>query len=122
MADEAQLKAGLAYAGATASTTEPEHPGFFGLTIVSCERGDIRQIPEGLRVYGDDRTWDVALPALPDGRDGLLQEAYHAVVHGRPPAHDGRWGRATLEVCLAALESSRMRREVTLHNQLPTPD
>jgi phthalate 4,5-cis-dihydrodiol dehydrogenase len=51
----------------------------------------------------------------------MLDEAYEAITNGRPPAHDGRWGRATLEVCTAALESSRTRQEVALTRQVPTP-
>ena len=36
---------------------------FFGFTLVSCERGDIRQTPTGLRIYGDDAVREVEVPA-----------------------------------------------------------
>jgi phthalate 4,5-cis-dihydrodiol dehydrogenase len=36
----------------------------------------------------------------------------------RAPLHDGRWGLATLEVCLAMLESSRSGRDVRLTRQM----
>jgi phthalate 4,5-cis-dihydrodiol dehydrogenase len=34
--------------------------------------------------------------------------------------HDGRWAKATMEVCLAMLESAETRREVMLEHQVPT--
>jgi phthalate 4,5-cis-dihydrodiol dehydrogenase len=36
--------------------------------------------------------------------------------------HDGRWGQATIEVCLAILQSSAERREITMARQVPTRD
>src|SRR5712691_2694564 len=35
---------------------------FFGLTIVSCERGDIRQSPNGLYLYTEDGREEIELP------------------------------------------------------------
>lgn len=120
---ESTLKRALGYgARRTASPRTARHASFYGLTVVSCERGDIRQVPGGLRVYGDSASWDVPIPATPTGRDLLLDEAYEAVANDRAPAHGGAWGTANLEVCLAALESSRTRREVLLAHQAPTPD
>ena len=49
---------------------------------------------------------------------GAIDEAYAAVVEGRPPLHDGPWSMATLEVCLAILESARTGREVALRQQV----
>jgi phthalate 4,5-cis-dihydrodiol dehydrogenase len=34
------------------------------------------------------------------------------------PLHSGAWGMATLEVCLAILESARTGREVALRQQV----
>jgi len=48
-------------------------------------------------------------------------EEYDAVVGGQPLWHDGRWGMATLEVCLAMMESASQRQEVRLHHQVPVP-
>jgi phthalate 4,5-cis-dihydrodiol dehydrogenase len=122
-AAEAELKRALGYGqGRPASAGAPAQPSFYGLTIVSCERGDIRQSANGLYVYGDDARWEIALPPDQTGRDLLLAEAYEAVMRGRAPSHDGRWGMANLEVCLAALESPRTRTEVRLAHQVPTPE
>ena len=97
---------------------------FFGITLVTCEDGDIRQTPEGLRIYGRDGIRDIPVSAGP----GYLHRyttteinlMLDALDHDRPLAsHDGTWGRATLEVCLGILESTRERREVQLHHQTP---
>ena len=45
---------------------------------------------------------------------GVIDELYNAVVDGRAPLHDGAWGMATLEVCLAILQSARSGAEVTI--------
>src|ERR671937_232595 len=54
-------------------------------------------------------------------RRAELEELYEAVVLGKPLWHDGRWGMATLEVCLAIMESARQRQEVRLQRQVPVP-
>lgn len=93
---------------------------FFGLTIVSCERGDIRQSPEGLYVYDRDGRREVEVAPEGHGR-GELTELRNALREDRPTFPDARWGMATLEVILAILGSSRERREVTLSHQVPCP-
>ena len=45
-----------------------------------------------------------------------------AVAHERPLVHHGLWDRATLEGCLAMLQSARERREITLSQQCPVHD
>ena len=104
-----------------ASTPDPTHASTYGLTVVSGERGDLRQSPGGLLVHSADGTREVPVPAVPTGRDVMLEEASNAVALGQRPAHDGPWGRANLEVCLAALESARTGREIPLRYQIATP-
>jgi phthalate 4,5-cis-dihydrodiol dehydrogenase len=41
------------------------------------------------------------------------------VVNGRTPLHSGEWGMATMEVCLAMLQSADERREIALIHQVP---
>lgn len=98
------------------------YQAYFGLTIVSCERGDIRQTPDGLMVYGDREQWTLPLEPGVGGRDLMVAELYEAVAHAKPPSHSGRWAKATLEVSLAVLESARTRREIRLSHQVPTND
>jgi phthalate 4,5-cis-dihydrodiol dehydrogenase len=108
--------------GFSARAETPPYPAYFGLTIVSCERGDIRQTPDGLKVYGDRDIRDVQLPKGVSGRDLMITELYEAVVNGTPALHTARWAKATLEISLAVLESSRTRQEVQLEYQVPTLD
>ena len=89
------------------------HP-FFGLTVATCQRADLRQSPHGLFVYDDAGRREIELPANELRGQAELEELYDAVVHGRPPVHDGRWGQATHEVTLAMLESARLGREISL--------
>ncbi|MCL6598129.1 MAG: Gfo/Idh/MocA family oxidoreductase [Alicyclobacillus macrosporangiidus] len=94
----------------------------FGVTVVSCERGDLRQCPEGLVVYGEDTVGIETLSLDVSPHDQVVDEFCNAVQSGRPPLHSGRWAMATLEVCLAVLESGRTRREVTLSRQIAVAD
>jgi phthalate 4,5-cis-dihydrodiol dehydrogenase len=93
---------------------------FFGLTVVSCERGIIRQSPDGLYVYTENGCEEVAAPPH-HGRAAELIELRDALAGKRDPFPDGRWGRATLELCMGMLESSKAQREITLSHQTPVP-
>jgi phthalate 4,5-cis-dihydrodiol dehydrogenase len=94
---------------------------FFGLTIVACERGVIRQSPGGIYVYAEGGREEIS--CVPDeGRSAELRELLAAIAQDRPPFPDGRWGKATLEVCIAMLQSSDQHREVELMHQLPSVD
>ncbi len=98
--------------------------GELGSFIVSCENADLRLIPDGVGVYGTDGYRVVK----PDpwrgvaGRGAVIDELYYAVTAGRPVVHDGRWAKASLEVCLAVLESARRHQDVPLRHQAPLID
>jgi phthalate 4,5-cis-dihydrodiol dehydrogenase len=118
--EEAALKqarnyGGVDYSPHAAAASWHEH---FGVVLVSCERADLRPMPTGVMIYGDAeaRLESLAKPVVP--RAEVVDELYDAIVHRRPPLHDGRWAMATLEVCLAILESARDRREITLRHQV----
>lgn len=93
---------------------------FFGLTIVSGERGVIRQSPDGLYLYTETGSEEVAVAPNPE-RAAELIELRDALHEKRSVFPDGAWGAATLEVCLAILESARSGREITLSRQVPVP-
>jgi predicted dehydrogenase len=95
------------------------HQPFFGITVVSCERGAIRQSRDGLYVYGSSDRWEVPVERTMWGRQAELTELYEGVANGRPIFHDGRWGAATLEVCLAIVQSAAERREIPMAHQVP---
>ena len=65
-------------------------------------------------IYGDSEQRLEPLPPPQVPRVEVIDELYGAVVQGRAPLHDGEWAMATLEVCLAMLESSRQGREIAL--------
>lgn len=125
--EEGQLKEAMRFGGKREGEYshlwqgERKQP-FFGFTLVSCEKGDIRQTPDGLYIYGETEHREVKLPAAARGRGAEVEELYHAIVHDRPVFHDGRWGAATLEVCLAIIESAAKRREIFLSHQVPSPE
>ena len=92
---------------------------FYGLTLVSCERGDIRQSATGLVVYDDNGPRDVTFPVRSSELDAEVDEMYAAWSQDRPlSGHDIRWGKATLEVCLAMYTSAQEQREVPLLHQV----
>jgi len=93
------------------------HIHWFGITVASFERGDIRQSPNGVYVYGDEGRREV--PVHGGRGTGLLEmkEMYEALTEGKPIRHDGRWAMATLEVGNAITQSARERREIMLTHQ-----
>jgi phthalate 4,5-cis-dihydrodiol dehydrogenase len=92
---------------------------FFGLTIVSCERGALRQTPDGIMIHeADDWREITSKPRL--YAEIELDIMYDAWANDKPVrSHDGAWGKATTELCLAILESARERRELVLRHQVP---
>jgi phthalate 4,5-cis-dihydrodiol dehydrogenase len=93
---------------------------FFGLTVVSCEGGDIRQSPHGLLVYTRDGRREIPLPADRSPRDLVMTEFYDAVTGAAPALHTGRWGLANLEICAAAIASSAGA-DLPLQHQVALP-
>ena len=56
------------------------------------------------------------------GRREVLDDMRAAIRSGRRPLHDGRWGKATVEVALAILRSAREGREIALEHQVAVPE
>ena len=123
-AAEAALKMDRGYGGRNYVPPPPvegrvhEH---FGFIVASCEKADLRPLPDGILVYGDDARELRPLPKPVIPRRGPIDELYDVVVRGRPPVHTGEWGLATLEVCLAILRSAAEGREIGLQHQVPAP-
>jgi phthalate 4,5-cis-dihydrodiol dehydrogenase len=102
--------------GARVLPTEQPYLPHFGLIVVTCERGDMRLSPNGILIHGIHGTREVAVPRGP-GRPGhgdALDALWEAIREGRRCVHDARWGRATVEITLAILQSSNSHREVRL--------
>jgi phthalate 4,5-cis-dihydrodiol dehydrogenase len=117
--DETELRtAGFAY-GATEGV-EPPHQPHFGLTIATCARGELRGSVDGVFIYGEDGRREIPLPegGRFSGRGVVLDDLATAIRTGKKPVHDGRWGKATLEVALSIQASAREGREVMLEHQV----
>jgi phthalate 4,5-cis-dihydrodiol dehydrogenase len=98
----------------------PPHQPHFGVTIASCARGDIRASADGVMLYDRGGIREIPLPrgeGMP-GRREVLDDMHAAIRLGRKPIHDGRWGKATVEVALAILRSAREGREIALEHQV----
>ena len=115
-AEEAQLKSGRTY-GATDAPPPAPHAEHFGPVVVCCDRGDLRLTPKGVEVWGDFDRRFVAAPPDPAPRSPVLRALYDAIRNGRPPSQAGGWGRASLEICHAILDSARSGRFIDLKQQ-----
>jgi phthalate 4,5-cis-dihydrodiol dehydrogenase len=117
--DETELRTAN-YAYGASDDGEPPHQPHFGLTIATCARGELRASADGVLVYGEDGRRDIALPHGPrySGRGNVLDDLAAAIRTGQKPVHDGRWGKATLEVALAIQASAREGREIMLEHQV----
>jgi len=112
--DEAASKNARNYGGAEFRPAQPVGHEHFGVFIVSCEKADLRPLPDGVMIYagGERRLDPLPPPRLP--RVAVIDELHAALVESRAPLHDGEWGMATLRVCLAILESARQGKEILL--------
>jgi phthalate 4,5-cis-dihydrodiol dehydrogenase len=90
----------------------------FGFVLASCEHADLRPLPHGVQIYADNerRVEPITAPTVP--RAEVLDELCAAVLDAKPPLHDGAWGLATLEICLAMLASAREANEIKLLHQI----
>jgi phthalate 4,5-cis-dihydrodiol dehydrogenase len=120
IANEAAFKNARNYGGANyrPAGNQPLAHQHFGTVVVSCEYADLRPMPNGVMIYQNGAAQLDPLPSPAVPRAEVIDELYAAVVNGVPPLHDGAWAMATLEVCLAILQSSREGRDVTLAHQV----
>lgn len=124
--EEGAFKAAAATAVGPGTAPQPAswHHPHCGVTIVSCARGDMRPSADGVLVYGQEGRRELPVPrgpAFPD-KATVVDEMVQAIRSGQSPLHDGAWGKATMEVCAAVLQSARERREILLQHQVPVRD
>jgi phthalate 4,5-cis-dihydrodiol dehydrogenase len=117
--DEARARTETFAYGAAAGAL-PKHQPHFGITIVTCSEGDMRASADGVLVYGRDGVRELPIPraARMAGRGEVLDDMLAAIGTGRQPLHDGRWGKATVAVALAILQSARDGREIALDQRV----
>jgi phthalate 4,5-cis-dihydrodiol dehydrogenase len=92
----------------------------FGLIVASCDHADLRPTAQGVKIYDDFQERFEALPPPKVPRAEVIDELCDAIFLDRPALHSGEWGMATMEVCLAMLQSSREGREISLKYQIGT--
>ncbi len=89
----------------------------FGFVLVSCDNADIRPTPSGIDIYGHTSHSVVPLPNSDIPRREVIDELAGAIREESSPVHTGRWGMATMEVCLAILESARTGKSQVMKHQ-----
>jgi phthalate 4,5-cis-dihydrodiol dehydrogenase len=117
-ADEARARTETLAYGATNGELPPHQP-HFGITIATCADGDMRASADGLTIYGRDGVREIKIPhgdSMP-GRREVLDDMRIAIRTGQTPLHNGLWGKATVEVALAIMESARGGHDVVLEHQ-----
>ena len=117
--DETKARTETFAYGNTASALPPHQP-HFGITIVTCANGDMRASADGVTIYGRDGVREIPIPrggGMP-GRREVLDDLAAAIRTGRRPIHDGRWGKATVEVALAILRSAQEGHDIELQHQV----
>lgn len=115
--EEARLKNEATYGGPEYRPSAPGDVGLhqhFGPMLVSCEHADLRPMPDGTWIYGNQKREHRSLPSPLVPRFEVVDELYAALRDGAKPLHDGTWARATLQACLAILESARTGCDVEL--------
>ena len=120
---ELALKNARNYGGASnisaaSAVSQPRAHQHFGLIVASCDRADLRPTAQGVKIYDDFHERFEALPPPTVPRAEVIDELCDAIFLDRPPLHSGEWGMATMEVCLAMLQSSREGREISLKYQI----
>lgn len=96
------------------------YPPHFGITIVTCERGEMRSSPSGFTLYDEQGVNHFAIgPST--GYEGLFNDLRLALSTAASPRHDVHWGKASAEAMLALLQSARERQEVVLTHQTAMP-
>ena len=115
--DEAAFKTARNYGGPEFKASEAQFHEHFGPLIVSCDKADLRPLPDGVMIYADGERRLEPLAPTRAPRAGVIDELYEAVVNGKAPLHDAAWGVATTEACLALLESAKTGKEVPLKHQ-----
>ncbi len=108
---EAMAKARSGYLARRETLRKPPKPAaqheHFGLIVASYEGADVVPAPGGLSAFTDSGLVEIPVPFGTGllSRSTVMDELCGAIA-GTAPLHDGRWGRATMAVCLAAIESS----------------
>ena len=84
------------------------------LFVVTGDAGEVRVTPNSVIYYGDDVVEEIQLDPDVTGRDGLINQLYDSITGEKRATHDGRWGKATLEVCLGIMNAAQSQKEAEM--------
>jgi len=113
--DEMAAKAARGFTSLADCPTALTHE-HFGQVLVFGDTGDLRLTADGVEISGNGtRTFRTA--PFRTNRAEVFDALYAAVREDRRPMQDGRWGRATLEICHASLASAESGKPQSLHLQ-----
>lgn len=90
-----------------------------GLVIASGSTGAVRPAGDRLHVVGDDGAREVPVPPGDATTEAVSELVAALGPRGTPPRHSGEWGRATLEIVVALLESARTGERVPIGRSGP---
>jgi phthalate 4,5-cis-dihydrodiol dehydrogenase len=116
--DETALRRTRGYGGAESAAVPPAAHEHFGFVLAFCEHADMRLMPDRVEVFADTQRRVVELPPPTAPRREVWDAFAAAIRGGKMPPQTGAWGMATLEVCLAMLQSAREGRDISLHHQV----
>ena len=83
----------------------------------------MRASADGVTIYGREGLREIPISrggSMP-GRSEVLDDMRVAIRSGQTPGHNGRWGKATVEVALAILQSARTGHDVAPEHQVAVP-
>jgi phthalate 4,5-cis-dihydrodiol dehydrogenase len=123
--EESEFRIQTGYLSARSNDSKPTNPSppdprslyeRFGVTIASFDHADAVPNGAGLMIYSDDEVEELIVPPGRGGagRATVLDEFTEAIA-GNETIHNGTWGKDTLAVCLAALDSSASGQEVMMN-------
>lgn len=110
-AAEQNAKEARTYRNGAASPL-PTHNEHFGFVLISCERADLRLMPEGIFIYGDEAREFEPVLAAPIPRMQVLDTFIEAILDGDGDDCHAAWGLETLKCCAALVRSSETSAEI----------
>lgn len=113
--DESEFKSSRGFSSLDTCPQAETHE-HFGQVFVFGDHGDLRLTPNGVEIT--DTNGPKFYPApFRTARAEVFDTLYAALREQTTPLQDGKWGRASLEICHALLTSSETGDTVTLNYQ-----
>ena len=115
-AAETKLKATRTYGAGTVPPIAQNNEHFGPILILS-DRADLRLRPGGIDIFGDTERQHIEVPLNAAPRKTVIDALEAAVRKNIAPPQTAAWGRASLEVCHAILDSAETGEKIPLTRQ-----